>query len=133
MKKDIPFVAVEGVYVAVVRHNAESEADWRVYLINRNANTITNIFVTSRGYDQAGKDQRQTSVLRHYFTELAPNESTLIEPIMPDLFRLNNEYLVSYFIDGQLFDKKFVFVPDSIIEANLTEIKELNLVGILHQ
>ena len=130
MKKDIPFVAVEGVYVAVVKGN---QADWRVYLINRNASTITNIFVTSRGYDQAGKDQQQTSVLRHYFTELAPGESALIEPIMPDLFRLNNEYLVSYFIDGQIFDKKFVFVPDSITEANLIEIKELNLLGILHQ
>ena len=130
MKKDIPFVAVEGVYVAVVQGN---QADWRVYLINRNASTITNIFVTSRGYDQAGKDQQQTSVLRHYFTELAPGESALIEPIMPDLFRLNNEYLVSYFIDGQIFDKKFVFVPDSITEANLIEIKELNLLGILHQ
>lgn len=130
MKKDIPFVAVEGVYVAVVQGN---QADWRVYLINRNASTITNIFVTSRGYDQAGKDQQQTSVLRHYFTELAPGESALIEPIMPDLFRLNNEYLVSYFIDGQIFDKKFVFVLDSITEANLIEIKELNLLGILHQ
>ena len=130
MKKDIPFVAVEGVYVAVVQGK---QADWRVYLINRNASTITNIFVTSRGYDQAGKDQQQTSVLRHYFTELAPGESALIEPIMPDLFRLNNEYLVSYFIDGQIFDKKFVFVLDSITEANLIEIKELNLLGILHQ
>ena len=51
---------------------------------------------------------------------------------MPDVFHLNNEYWVSYFIGKQIFDKKFIFVPDSIIEKNIVTIPALGLEGILH-
>ena len=53
--------------------------------------------------------------------------------IDPEVFHLNNEYWVSYFIDNQVFDKKFIFVPDSIREENLILIDLLNLEGILHE
>ncbi|HMQ00750.1 MAG TPA: hypothetical protein PKC24_13300, partial [Cyclobacteriaceae bacterium] len=56
----------------------------------------------------------------------------LIEPIDPALFHLNNEYWVSYYLQGKLFDKRFVFVPETICEENLTFIKELELEGVLH-
>ena len=51
MKKDIPFLPVEGIQVAIVRTVDELNAEaWHVALINRNAQPITNVFVTSRGY-----------------------------------------------------------------------------------
>ena len=53
--------------------------------------------------------------------------------ITPDVFHLNNEYWVSYYIGNQIFDKKFIFVPDSIREENLILIENLNLKGILHE
>jgi hypothetical protein len=40
---------------------------------------------------------------------------------------------VSYYIDGQIYDKKFIFVPDSITEGNLSRIEQLDLVGVVHK
>ncbi|TAF97906.1 MAG: hypothetical protein EAZ32_01420 [Cytophagia bacterium] len=134
MKKDISFEPVQGVNVAITRQiNELNQAEWHVCLINKTNQTLTNVFVTSHGYSEKGENQQKTSTLRHYFTEIAPNSSVVVEPIMPQLFRLYNEYLVSYFLDTVIFDKKFIFVPDSIVEVNLVPIAELNLVGILHE
>jgi hypothetical protein len=53
--------------------------------------------------------------------------------ITPDVFHLNNEYWVSYYIGTQLYDKKYVFVPETIQDENLIPIEGLNLEGVLHE
>ncbi len=134
MKKDIPFLPVEGVKIAVARQmNELHQPEWRVYLINRNRQPITNVFVTSKGYGEKDAVQQKTSTLRHYFAEVQPNSHHLIEPIDPALFHLTNEYWVSYFIGGQVYDKKFLFVPDSITESNVIPIQSLGMEGVLHE
>ncbi|MFN8347260.1 MAG: hypothetical protein U0X91_19815 [Spirosomataceae bacterium] len=138
MKKDIAFKPVTGIYVTIARRiNEINQPEWHVYLINRNNTVITNVFVTSKGYsgddDKKKEEQQRTSTLRHYFAEIGAGDSVLVEPIMPDVFHLNNEYWVSYFMGNQIFDKKFIFVPDSIVEANLVSIAELGLEGVLHE
>lgn len=138
MKKDIAFTPVTGIYVTIARRiNEINQPEWHVYLINRNDTVITNVFVTSKGYSgddvKKREEQQRTSTLRHYFAEIGAGESVLVEPIMPDVFHLNNEYWVSYFIGNQIFDKKFIFVPESIVEANLVPIEELGLEGVLHE
>ena len=138
MKKDISFTPVTGIYVTIARRiNEINQPEWHVYLINRNESVITNVFVTSRGYsgddDKKKEEQQRTSTLRHYFAEIGAGQSVLIEPIMPDVFHLNNEYWVSYFVENQIFDKKFIFVPESIVEENLVDIEELGLQGVLHE
>jgi hypothetical protein len=138
MKKDIAFTPVTGIYVTIARRiNEINQPEWHVYLINRNDTDITNVFVTSKGYsgDDAKKkdEQQRTSTLRHYFAQIAAGQSVIVEPIMPDVFHLNNEYWVSYFSGNQVFDKKFIFVPESIVESNLVAIPELQLEGILHE
>ena len=65
--------------------------------------------------------------------KLEKSEYALVEPIDESVFHLNNEYWVSFFIDGQLYDKKYIFVPESIIQENLSFILELELQGVLHQ
>ena len=137
MKKDIIFHPVQGIQVAIVRSINESGADeWNVIVINRNQEPITNVFVTSKGYGNSesgtNSDQR-TSTLRHFFPEIKAGEHVVVEPIMPDVFHLNNEFWVSYFIGNQIYDKKFIFVPDSIIEDNLIQISPLGLEGVLHE
>ena len=128
MKKDIVFPKVENVWVAVVQ-----DEGWKVYLINRNDHKLTTVMVTSKGYGGQGEDAQKTSVLRHVMPEVAPKEYALIEPLDEKVLHLTNEYWVSFFVDGQLFDKKYIFVPDTIIEDNLSFIPELNKEGILHK
>jgi hypothetical protein len=135
MKKDIEFPVVEGIKITIARNiNEFNEAEWNVYLINRSKTNIDTVLVTSRGYgfDKDGKPIK-TSELRHFHKYCAAGEIIKIEMITPEVFYLNNEYWVSYYIGNQIFDKKFIFVPDSIREENLILIENLNLEGVLHE
>jgi hypothetical protein len=134
MRKDIIMPTVEGVYVAVVRKFNENKiAEWYVYLINDNTFPLENLIVSSRGYGEIEGEQRQTSVLRHAFGTIAAQSQVLVEPIDSSVFPLYNEYWVSYYIGMDIYDKRFTFVPESIIEDNLITIKQLNVLGILHE
>jgi hypothetical protein len=124
---------VKNVTIVVARHQAIGESpEWKVYLLNQNDFAIENILVASKGYGQKDGEDQKTSVLRHFFDEAQPNSAMLIEPIDPNVFHLNNEYWVSYYINREAYDKRFVFVPDSICENNLTFIRELQAEGVLH-
>ncbi len=134
MKKDISFLPVEGVKLAIARReNAANEFEWHVYVLNRNAEPLVNVFITSKGYGYKGDEKQQTSTLRHLIEEVEPNGYCIIERIDPSVFHLSNEYWISYFIDKQVYDKKFVFVPGSISEAHLIHINQLDLKGVLHE
>ena len=111
---------------------AKTDDGWRVFLINRQKEKLENVMVTSRGYRETKNEKQQTSILRHVIPYIDPKMYALIEPIDESVFHLNNEYWVSYYINGQVYDKKFIFVPDSIVEENLTFIQELDMKGILH-
>jgi len=132
MKKDILFPQVEGVSVAIVREGDAEEYSWNVFMINENKFDLKDITIRSKGYGPKEGDQQITSTLRHHI-QLLSSESTLkIEPIDPAVFHLYNEYWISYYVNNQIFDKKFIFVPESIIEKNLVFIPQLELQGILH-
>ena len=133
MKKDIDFGTVEGIAVAIaISHSDTGEPVWNVYLLNNNAFAIENVLVTSRGYGLQGDNEVKTSVLRHMFERVEGKSYVQVEPIDPAIFHINNEYWVSYYIGRQIYDKKFVFVPDAIQEENLIEIGMLQLRGVLH-
>jgi len=121
---------VQNVTLAVVRVPAVSE--WNVYLINKNDVPLENTLVASKGYGEKDGQKQNTSILRHFLETVPPQGTALIEPIHPAVFHLNNEYWVSYYIGSQLYDKRFLFVPDTICEENLTFIKELDMEGVLH-
>lgn len=133
MKKDIEFNNVEGVSIAVAPAlNEAGEEFWNVYLINNNTFSLTNVLVASKGYGVVDGVELKTSVLRHMFEQVEAKSFVLIEPIDPAIFHINNEYWVSYYVDGKIFDKKYVFVPESITEENLIEISLLQMHGVLH-
>jgi hypothetical protein len=134
MKKDIEFPKVEGVKIAVTLQTDEHENEfWDVQIINRNAFEIENVMVTSRGFGQRNGEEIKTSILRHFIEKVGPNSIAKIEAIQPELFAINNEYWVSYYVVNQLFDKKFLFLPDSIVKNHLIEIPPFGLVGVLHE
>jgi hypothetical protein len=133
MIKDIKIPDVKNVTLAVAREkNILNQEEWKVYLINNNPFEIENTLVASSGYGEKDGDQQRTSTLRHFLQTVPANGFTLIEPLDAKVLHLNNEYWVSYYVGSQIYDKRFVFVPDSICEANLTFIKELQMEGVLH-
>lgn len=133
MKKDIEIPEVQNVTLAVVREkNLVNQEEWKVYLINNNNFAIENTLVASKGYGEKDGEPQRTSTLRHFLQTVPANGSVLIEPIDSAVFHLTNEYWVSYYIGRQIYDKRFVFVPESIKAENLTFIKELDMEGVLH-
>lgn len=133
MKKDIDFRTVEGISVAIAATAGETgEEVWNVYLLNYNSFPIENVLVTSKGYGILDGNEVKTSVLRHMFERIEAKTYVQIEPIDPAIFHINNEYWVSYYIGRQIYDKKYVFVPDSVTQENLIEINMLQMQGVLH-
>lgn len=139
MKKDITFRPVEGVTIAIVPDQDATVTTaegigWRVYLLNDNEQELQNVIVNSQGYGTSptGEDVR-TSTLRHVLPVVPPRSVALVEPLDPALFHLHNQFWVSYYLDNQVFDKKFVFSPNSISQANLTPVALLDQPGVLHQ
>lgn len=132
MKKDIPFHPATGVDLAIVRDIQSGETEWSVYLINRNLISLTTVMISSKGHGQIDGEMRKTSVLRHVIEKLEAQAVAKVEPILPDLFQLTNEFWVSYYILDQIFDKKFIFLPGSISDETVTYIPELDLHGVLH-
>lgn len=133
MKEDIERPKVENVTLAVIREvNDVQEEEWFVYLLNQNSFGLENILITSRGYGKQDGEKQETSTLRHYLEALGVNASFVVEPIQPEVFHLTNEYWVSYYAGGKLYDKRFVFLPESIQAENLHYIEMLDKLGVLH-
>ena len=133
MKKDINIPVVKNISVAVVKEKNELNEDvWNVYLINLSKKTLEQVLVSSKGYitDTKGNETK-TPVLRHSLGNLETNSHVLIEPIMPDVFKLHNEYWLSYFQDEQMFDKKYIFLAETISENNFIEIPIIGKKGVM--
>ncbi len=130
MIKDIVFPEVEDVAVAVVQE-VEGLDEYNVYLINLKFVDIKNVLVTSTGYGLINEEQRKTSTLRHYFEVIKQHDFMIIEPITKEVFGLSNEYWISFMMNGQLLDKKFVFLPETIVESNFVNVPVINKRGVL--
>lgn len=133
MKKDINIPEVKNVTIAIVRKkNENDEFIWDVYLMNSNNHPIENILVVSHGYGEKKGDIVKTSTLRHYFEKLSAHSSMVTESIDPSIFILNNEFGVTFYVDGEMYFKKFTFVAGTIAEEYIRSIQVLGMEGILH-
>jgi hypothetical protein len=132
MKKDIEPPEVEDIAVAVVREENElNEAEWNVYLLNLKKIKIEGVLVSSHGYGTHKDEEVKTSTLRHFLDEVEPKSFVKFEPIQENLFGLTNEYWVSFYINKVMYDKKYIFLPESICEENFILIPYINKKGVL--
>ena len=134
MREELLGPKVENVGVAVVQELTETnEKIYNVYLANFREDIIEGIIITSNGYGMNANtgEKVATSTLRHCIEVMLPGEAAKIEPIMEDVFGLANEYWVSFWINDVMFDKKFVFVPETISEKNMKLIPVIGEKGVM--
>lgn len=132
MKADLPQNHVEFISVAVIlESDGPDGGDWQVYLINEKEVALRNVMVSSKGYGLKDGVEVKTSVLRHFIGDLESKEYARIEAIDPQVFGLTNEYWLSYYIDGTIYDKKYIFLPDSIVDENMIRVPILDKPGIM--
>jgi len=135
MREELKGPKVEGIAVAIVDTSLPEaiEKEYYVYLMNLREDIIEGIIITSTGYGenvQTG-EKIKTSTLRHCIEILLPNEAAKIEPIMPDLFGISNEYWVSFWVNDVLYDKKFVFLAGTVEPSRFQFIDQLGAKGIV--
>ena len=132
MKKDLPENIVENISIAVVLENSGPESKtWKVYLLNLKTDPLETVLVSSKGYGEKDGEQVKTSILRHSLGDIPAQSYAGIELIDEQVFGLTNEYWLSYYIKGTIYDKKCIFVPESIIDTNLIRIPLLNKPGVM--
>ncbi|MBP9151924.1 MAG: hypothetical protein KBF73_06545 [Flavobacteriales bacterium] len=131
MKKDIHIPKVEGVSMAVVKETDDANPEWGVYIFNHKHVALKNIIVAAKGYGWLNDEEIKTSTLSHFLDELGTNSFKKVEKIMPEVFGLNNEYMLTFYIDGVIHDRKYIFVPDSVLEDNLIQIPLIDRPGVL--
>lgn len=132
MIKDIPQLVVENVAVAIIKEKNElNETVWNSYLINMKDVKLEGVLVTSTGYGQINDEKIRTSTLRHFLDEVEPKSFVKIEPIIEEVFGVNNEYWLSFYLDHKMYDKRYVFLAESITEANFTMVPIINKKGVM--
>ena len=131
MKKDIEYPTVTDVAIAVVKEEVDGEEGWAVYLLNLKEIEITGVLVSSKGYGKVDGEDVKTSVLRHFIETVPAKSAARVEPIMENVFHLNNEYWVSFYVGELIHDKKFIFLPGTIDEAFFSTVPVLQKRGVL--
>ena len=133
MKADIEVPKVEGIRIAIVPSNPDNLEDlWEVYIMNQNSYRVDTVLINSKGYGDKDGLRQVTSTMRRMIEVLPGSSYGMFESIDPDVFHLTNEYFVTYYKDGKIYDKNFVFVPETIIKENLIDIELIGKKGVLH-
>jgi hypothetical protein len=128
MLKDIPNTKVENVAIAVI-HEGE---DWNVYLINLSETDLKNVLVSSKGYiTHEDGSQTKTSELRHALGDVSAKSYAKVEPIIENVFGLHNQYWVSFFVNEEMLDKKYIFLAETIKKENFVNIPIINKKGVM--
>lgn len=129
MRKDIEIPTAKNVHIVAVKEWDKNFTDqqWNVYLVNDRDDVISTVLVLSRGKS----DDRKTSTLRHGLGNMQPKTAAKVEFIPTEVLGFTNEYLLTFFAEDKLFERKFIFGPNSISEKNIVKLPVLESEGIL--
>ena len=133
MKKDLIIPIVENVFLAAVQEWSDDfmEKVWFAYLVNDSDFLLEGVMIVSKAFGTIDGEMKKTSLLRHAFLEVEPVSVKKIEMIYKDVLVLNNEFMLTYFIDGTLYDKKFIFKANSITPDYVEEVPILFVDGVV--
>ena len=133
MKADITIPEVENVFIAAVQEWSDDfmEKVWYAYLVNDSDFNIESAMVVSKAFGTIDGEMKKTSILRHAFVEVPAVSVVKIEMVEKSVLALNNEFMLTFFIGNTLYDKKFIFLPESIVDDNLIHVPLVDSPGVM--
>lgn len=134
MKEELKGPKVKDIAVAIVEEKGDDGSPvFNVFVVNNSETSIEGVLVSSRGYavNQKTNEQVKTSMLRHFLGNIPPHAAKKVEPIVEELFGLNNEYWVSFWIGNKMYDKKYIFLSETIKKENFVFIPMLGVSGVV--
>lgn len=129
MKKDIEIPEVKNVHVAAVRekHPEYQTMDWNAYIINDKEIPLEMVLIVSKGSDNISA----TSVMRHSINVLPAKSYAKIEFLQEEVLKLANQFAVTFFAEGKMFERTYVFPENVILEKNIADLPVTEQKGIL--
>lgn len=133
MKKDIEIPKSEHVFVAAINewNDDFQENTWYAYLVNENETPLEMAVIVSRAFGIIDGEQRKTGMFRHVFAEVPANGAIKVELLENNVLQLNNEFVVTYFLNGVLYDKTFLFRTNTININAMSDILSIDRKGVV--
>ena len=133
MKSDIVIPKVENVFLAAIQEWSDDfmEKVWYIYLVNDSDYDLEGVMVVSKAFGTLDGEMKKTSLLRHAFPNVPAVSVVKIEMVETSVLRLNNEFMVTYFIGSTLYDKKFIFRAQTITPDYVEEVPILFVDGVI--
>lgn len=82
---------------------------WEVVLMNVSNSVVQNLIISSSAQGWIDGASMQTDVNRKFVEVLKPQSFVKVEPLKNEVMQLKNTFVVSYSVEGQLFEKTFDF------------------------
>lgn len=129
MRKDIDIPEVQDVYIAAIKelHPEYKTEDWNAYIINDGNSPLEVVLIVAQGYD----DTDMTSHMRHTIAVLPAKGYAKIEFMEESIFRLNNFFSVTYFLDNKMYEKRWEFPANTIMDDNAIDVPVMHKKGVL--
>ena len=133
MRKDITIPEVENVYIVAIKEWNEDfgENSWYAYILNNTSEKLEMAMVVSSASGTINNEERKTGSFRHAFNEVLPETAIKVELLENNVLQLDNHFMLTYFLNGKLYDKNFTFEANSIKDENTTELHKINRVGVI--
>jgi hypothetical protein len=133
MKADITVPEVENVFMAAVQEWSDDfmAKMWYIYVVNDSDFDIDSVMVVSKAFGTIDGEMKKTSLLRHAFAQVPAVSVIKVEMVQDSVLTLNNEFMLTYFMDNKLYDKKFIFKANSINENTVEEVPILFVDGVI--
>ena len=133
MKSDIIIPTVENVFIAVVQEWSDDfmEKVWYAYLVNDSDFDLEGVMIVSKAFGTIDGEMKKTSLLRHAYVEVPAISVVKIEMIEKSVLALNNEFMLTFFMGGKLYERKFIFKANSINEDFVEEVPILFVDGVI--
>ena len=89
--------------------------------------------IVSSAFGTLDGEMKKTSLLRHAFPAVPAVSVVKVELLDNSILALNNEFMLTYFIDNKLYDKAFIFKSNSINENATEEVPILFVEGVIER
>jgi hypothetical protein len=135
MKSDIIIPTVENVFIAIVQEWSDDfmEKVWFAHLVNDSDYDLEGVMIVSKAFGTIDGEMKKTSLLRHAYVEVPAVSVVKIEMIEKSVLALNNEFMLTFFMDGKLYDRKYIFKANSINEKSVEEVPILFVDGVIER
>ena len=130
MRKDIHIPNSDGVFILAAPEWNDEQQHWRIFLLNRRKEEVTNILISAGGRGVLNGEERRTAELRYYIKSLKPGFVSPVEMLDQSAAQLKQTYWITFYSGTELCELKLHISPEILIEEALEDIPELGQIAV---